>query len=204
MISLTSAFMLLAVSAADAQRGQLYRWVDENGTVHYSQQPPPDLKSAHSRMNNGRREDFDRELSGEELAAQQAAEEESEEMAELMTSERDRLRRTYSQPSDITRARDERLQGLESTLESTQATLRLQRNQLRQMVNQAADRIRRGARVSDDQIANVNRLRSAISDTEAYIASKHEEREEILLEFENELSLYQALVQRRQSERDGG
>lgn len=41
MRAMLVAAVLLAVALAGAQAQQLYRWVDKDGRVHYTQQPPP-------------------------------------------------------------------------------------------------------------------------------------------------------------------
>ena len=38
----------LAVISLDVQAGELYRWVDSTGVVHYSDMPPPKSEQAES------------------------------------------------------------------------------------------------------------------------------------------------------------
>ena len=50
MRAMLVAAVLLAVALAGAQAQQLYRWVDKDGRVHYTQQPPPpDAKNVQRR-----------------------------------------------------------------------------------------------------------------------------------------------------------
>jgi hypothetical protein len=39
-------FLLPLVLTITAEAGELYKWVDENGVVHYSQTPPPNTESS--------------------------------------------------------------------------------------------------------------------------------------------------------------
>ena len=39
------AFLIVALCAATALAGDLYRWVDEEGRVHYADSPPPGVKA---------------------------------------------------------------------------------------------------------------------------------------------------------------
>lgn len=41
MRAMLVAAVLLTVAVAGAQAQQMYRWIDKDGTVHYTQQPPP-------------------------------------------------------------------------------------------------------------------------------------------------------------------
>ena len=50
MRAMLVAAVLLAVALAGAQAQQMYRWVDKDGRVHYTQQPPPpDAKNVQRR-----------------------------------------------------------------------------------------------------------------------------------------------------------
>lgn len=50
MRAMLVAAVLLAVALAGAQAQQMYRWVDKDGRVHYTQQPPPpDAKDVQRR-----------------------------------------------------------------------------------------------------------------------------------------------------------
>ncbi|MEF8833405.1 MAG: DUF4124 domain-containing protein [Halofilum sp. (in: g-proteobacteria)] len=95
------AFVLLWVSAAGA--GEMHRWVDESGEVHYTDAPPPE---------SARRARPD-EASGQGDAAARAREEAAAaEQAEQ--SRRDRmLWESYSSVADIERTRDRRLEALD-------------------------------------------------------------------------------------------
>ncbi len=68
-VAACGVLVLGVMTAASAQ--QVYRWVDVNGVVHYSDQPPPDKKSAQV-VNV--RTSKSAKLSPEEIAAADAAE----------------------------------------------------------------------------------------------------------------------------------
>ena len=55
MRAMLIAAVLLAVALAGAQAQQMYRWVDKDGRVHYTQQqPPPDAKDVQRRSTASR------------------------------------------------------------------------------------------------------------------------------------------------------
>lgn len=41
VLSLTIAMLIAATSASAAKKSKFYKWTDENGVVHYTQDPPP-------------------------------------------------------------------------------------------------------------------------------------------------------------------
>ncbi len=103
----TSALMLLAllwVSAVDA--GELHRWVDESGEVHYTDAPPPE---------SARSVDPDRAQEEEDAAARERDEAAAAESAEQ--ARRDRvLWESYSSVADIERTRDRRLEAVDGEI----------------------------------------------------------------------------------------
>jgi hypothetical protein len=98
MISL--ALLLLAVPAMAAAGEEMYRWVDANGEVHYSDQPPPpeitDYKSitrsgaAADTSYEGQFETENRAEKEAEFQRRRAQELEEEAKAEQVTAERKR------------------------------------------------------------------------------------------------------------------
>lgn len=46
----TAALLLAGVLAAGSAQAQVYRWVDKDGKVHYSDNPPPDAKVDQRKM----------------------------------------------------------------------------------------------------------------------------------------------------------
>ncbi|MDZ7787734.1 MAG: DUF4124 domain-containing protein [Halofilum sp. (in: g-proteobacteria)] len=98
------AFVLLWAPAAGA--GELHRWVDEGGDVHYTDAPPPE-----SARSAGPDEAEDKE-DADARARQEAAEAERAER-----SRRDRiLWESYSSVADIERTRDRRLEAVDGEI----------------------------------------------------------------------------------------
>ncbi|MFT4174607.1 MAG: glutaredoxin family protein [Rhodocyclaceae bacterium] len=52
--SLRLAVALLAIIAAGASHGEVYRWVDKNGKVNYSDNPPPDANIEQRKINDNK------------------------------------------------------------------------------------------------------------------------------------------------------
>lgn len=52
-IRIVTAIPLLLAACAAAQAGSYYKWTDGQGTVHYSQTPPPDQGSKPVYINDG-------------------------------------------------------------------------------------------------------------------------------------------------------
>jgi len=117
----------LAVSAVSAQR--LYRWVDENGVVHYGDRIPPEYADRDRTVLNSQGVAVDREegvLTPAELEEieRQRALEAAARNARAEIARRDRmLLETYLSVADIENLRDSRLEMLESQVTVTEIYL---------------------------------------------------------------------------------
>lgn len=127
---------VVCLTSAVAFAGPLYRWVDENGQVHYGDRIPPRYAKQQRDELNDRGvvvESRERQKTAEEAAA--AAEAERQAAAEAAAAEEqaryDRyLLTSYNSVADLMAQRDERLTMLDSRLElarksvaDTEATL---------------------------------------------------------------------------------
>jgi len=121
-LALTALFF--GVTQAPAQ--SLYRWVDENGQVHYGDHVPPAYSQQDREVLNEHGvpiRSIDGAATEEELAERDrvAAEREAERLAELRQANRDRiLLDTYLSVDEIVRLRDQRLDLLEAQVTVTE------------------------------------------------------------------------------------
>lgn len=117
----------LATSVVSAQR--LYRWVDENGNVHFGDRVPPEYADRDRSVLNSHGVVVDREegaITSAELdeIERQRARELAEREARAETARRDRmLLETYLSVADIERLRDSRLEMLDSQVSVTEIYL---------------------------------------------------------------------------------
>lgn len=99
------ALALLWTPAVGA--GELHRWVDENGAIHYTDAPPPE---------SARAEDPDGEQAQEDAGARAREDAAAAEHAER--SRRDRvLWESYSSVAEIERTRDRRLESVDGEID---------------------------------------------------------------------------------------
>jgi hypothetical protein len=139
-----AALVLFAVPAAAILAQPLYRWVDDDGVVHFGDRVPPEYadRSRHRLNTQGVAVGYEEGvLSDEERAAQAEAaalaEEEARQRAEV--ARRDRmLLDTYLSVADIERLRDQRLELLESQIQVTQLYVNNLRERLQRLHTEAS------------------------------------------------------------------
>jgi hypothetical protein len=138
------AAALIAVSAIPALAQPLYRWVDEDGVVHFGDRVPPE-HAARSRQllnNQGVQVGFEQGVLSEAERAEQAAAAELEEQARRERTEiarRDRmLLDTYLSVADIENLRDQRIGLLDSQIQVTEIYLTNLRQRLQRLHGEAS------------------------------------------------------------------
>lgn len=201
--------LLLAVLLHPANAAKLYRWVDENGKVHYSDQVPPE----HARQ--GRDELNEQGITVDSVesapspeqmeAARAQARKEAEERKELEEQRRrDRLLlNSYTSVADIERAREKEIAAVQSTVDMTRAAQESQRRQIAKLVHRAAELERSGNPVPDELLADMERVRGKIQERTDYIEGKRAEQARIYADFEQDLERYRELTEEEEEDAEG-
>ena len=133
-------------------QAQAYKWVDEDGKVHYSQTVPPEKSEIErERLSDSGvlvEEPLYRTLpSGEPPAS---PEEEAERVERLRAEQRDRSLRVYSSQRQLEAARDQALSMLEGEMKLARSGYTNQLESLERLVDFAAAQDRSGRAVSSD------------------------------------------------------
>ncbi len=164
--------LALAIGAAGLAQAQskptgpkLYRWVDKQGKVHYDDALPPeavDQARTEYKTSTGRTVgQVDRALTPEERAAQAAAAEAAVE-AQKGAAEQQRLEgimmASYETEMDMRRAYGERIGLLQTTIDSTNISIRSLDENLATMLSQASDTELDNRRVLDDRAKMIRDL----------------------------------------------
>ena len=193
---LSTLVLILAADAALAQK--LYRWTDENGKVHYTDQLPPEAaKAARDELNQAGRsvEHVERAMTPEERAvweAEQAKLAEAARLAEEQAKMDEVLLASYVTEGDLERAYDERFDLLDRNITSTEASAASQSKSLTDLLNHAAGLERSGQPVPVNIAQSIVRTRTQARDQLAYLAKHRADRSELQKDFDAALARYRA------------
>jgi hypothetical protein len=207
MLPVLLALLALAAAAAaaapsaptshDSKRPIAYRWVDENGVVHYGDNVPPQYANKDRALINGQGVEVGH-LDGERSAAELAAEQRAR-AAELAQKQHDHfLMSTYTSVKDIEALRDERLDQLNGQRVAAEQYLESLRSRLASLQTRALGfapyTSTPGARRMPDDLAEnlvrtVNELRVQ---TNAY-AAKNAEEAQLRSQFQADIERYREL-----------
>ncbi len=190
---------MLAGAAADAEAQKLYRWVDKDGKVHYSDKvPPSEVDQARQELNTqGRTVDsVDRALTPEEQAAADRAAQEAE-VARKAKEAQDRMDQmllsSYDQESDLKRAYDERFDLLDQSIVSAETGIKSQERSLADILAHAAELERSGKPVGDSVKASIDLSRRQVQQQNEYLKKRQDERAALEQEFAETVARYREL-----------
>ncbi|MCB1582251.1 MAG: DUF4124 domain-containing protein [Marinicella sp.] len=173
---------LLILTLSTSAFGKLYKWVDENGKVHYSDKMPPDqIKHEHQELNkNGvvketvkrALTDEERKIKAQELQKLRELEEQKRLEAERRERERNTILKSYSNAGQILHLKNERISALNRNIEMAEDNLVIQNRNLDDMLKRAADKERSGEVVSDVFLEQIEVIRTQIENQKIFIQEK--------------------------------
>lgn len=185
--------LLLVAGAVPAQTPNLYRWVDDQGNIHYSDvMPPTEVEKGHTRLSpEGLRvrtvppaktpEEIQRERELARLRAQQ------QRMLEQQRADDRVLLNTFQSVDDLIMTRDGNLSDIDTMIQFKKGNIRRQQDWLTKLRADAADLERKGEIVPDqlrDRIAGTER---AIEEALAAIVEREQQKQQIRKKFDRDL-----------------
>lgn len=196
---LLSAAVALALSAGVVDAQKLYRWVDRDGKVHYSDSVPPEAVDQERETLNeqGMTVDrVDRALTADERAAQEAELAEAE-RARQAKEEQDKqdaiLLGAYASAADLERSFKERFDLVEQTIESGRIGIRSQEKSLAEMLAHAAELERNGKPTGQQIHDSIMAARKQVAQQREFLSKREAERDALQVEFEATQARYRAL-----------
>lgn len=209
-VAIAACLGLLIATAAGA--AEVYRWVDEEGNVHYSQSLPPDFKDkGHDVLNSsGIVVDEDLKLTPEPPPALPSQDEPQElprdssglprpkalySEAELQQRQDNFLMLRYGSEQEILDAMDVEIRQLDYDRQLLETSRKDMLATYRGQVRQAGHHQRAGTAVAPDLFRDINRLSSRLDENARSINGLEQREMKIRSDFEAQLERYRYLVE---------
>ncbi|WP_367155312.1 DUF4124 domain-containing protein [Methylomonas sp. HYX-M1] len=198
LLPLAVAYWLVAAPAAYAKK--MYRWVDENGNVYFSDQVPPDqVKHKRETLNQDARilDSVDKAKSAEELSQQQRLQSlrrEQNKLIEKQAASDKVLLATYRTLDDINRAFENKMalmDGKQRVLEGNKQRLE---QQLLQQQQQAAENERNGRTIPEKLIADIASTEQQIKQADLDLQRHAVDRQAAEKEFRADIARFEILT----------
>lgn len=169
---------LLAVAAAPAHAGKLYRFTGADGGLVLSSSIPNDRVPLGYDVIDSRSGRLLHKVAPQLTPAEAAAKAERERRIGVCKIAQRRVQTMYESDADIDDAETKALQSLETRVVNAQANLTHLQNQRSKLEDQAARLERNGTGVTPRLIANLERANTQIKNLELEIAQRHLEQDE--------------------------
>jgi hypothetical protein len=179
---------------------RLYKWIDAEGQVHYSNQLPPEAAKGEREVINeqGRTLKLYRApLTAEEKAEQKQIDElekKKRELAEKRAIHDRSLLATYSNTDDMYVAMDGKLSAVASVIKLTNSRIHSLQNRLLELTEDAASYERSGKQLPDNLQRQIINLREQITQNKAFAEDKKLEMVDIRLQSEADIRRFTELT----------
>lgn len=181
LLILLSAFLLVLAPFATA--GTLYRWVDSDGKVHYSDKVPPEEVDKARTLLNERGLKIDsvgRARSPEEIARDKELARMRVEQRRLIEEQKaaDRvLLRTFRSEDDIKMTLNGKLTAIDVQIQVIRSNIKRMKQKLGSLQKGAAALERQGRRISKNFLKDIGNTRAALKDGYASIVRSERRKE---------------------------
>ncbi|ODU43345.1 DUF4124 domain-containing protein [uncultured Aquimonas sp.] len=197
--ALLAPALLLSLLSAPVLAQKLYRWVDAEGKVHYTDTLPPEaVDQARDEINSSgvTVNRVERALTEEERAAKRIADAEAERQANLK-AEQDKmdaaLMGSYATEADLARAYRERFDLLDQSLEAARVGIRSQEKSLEDQLAHAGSLERGGKPVPATVQSSIAAARKQVEDQREYLRRRETELQNLQAEYDRILQRYRLL-----------
>lgn len=197
VLVISLVFLLLAISTGNAAK--LYRWVDEEGNVHYTDTiPPTQVKRGHQELSKDgvrtrevprakTQEEVERERELKRLRAEQ------QRLIEEQKAEDRVLLRTFRSEDDIQLAREGKLAAIDAQIKVVQGNIRRHQQRLAAFQHRAATAERSGKAASVSLLANLETTVQNINQAYSSIERKEQSKKAIRETFGRDLNRFREL-----------
>ena len=199
--------MMSTLFMASAQAG-LYRWIDENGVVHYGDKVPAKyLKQEHDELNEQGTtvKKHDRAMSAAEKADKKREEAERKRLENEKRAQalRDRvLTDTYTTERDLVAARDARLDAIDSQLQLSKDIIESSKVNVTK-TEELIERIKKSGRmVPEVTYAKLEREKLQLATQQGVQQGHRIKREDVIVQFNDYIERFRELMAEKQKKRD--
>lgn len=189
--------------AADKSSGstshRLYKWVDEQGKVHYGDKVPPEYAKQERKVLNEQGvavKTLEAAKTPEQIAEEErlAAQRKEQERIAAEQAAHDRmLLATFTTEDDMVMTRDGKIAAIDGVLRVTRDRIDNIEENLSQLTREAAELERAGKPIPDTLHEEILGARGQIQRYLDYIASKRREQEDIRAQFEADIRRFREL-----------
>lgn len=191
--------LMLALLPLQSESARLYKWVDEQGNVHYGDKVPPEYSRQERKVLNDQGVQVDTleaaktpEQIAEERRLEEIRREEERKAARQRAHDR-MLLSTFTTEDDMIMTRDGKIAAIDSVIRITRGRIDKLEQEIEEDTRRAANLERAGRAVPKDLDERIAGNRERIQRYEDFIESKQAEQEAIRRQFEADIRRFREL-----------
>lgn len=197
-----NAILLLALCLAGigvAHAGKVYKWVDKNGQVHYTNTPPPEAAQQDRTVLDEHGNVTDKlrgAMTPEEIEAErqrQAKIEAQERLAQEQAAKDSMLLQTYTTVEEMQLARDGRIAALEAQVKVASGAISSLETQLAGLEQRAATVQQNGSPVPEQLQGEIEDTRQELLNNQKFLMARKEEQNDIRNRFDTDIARFKEL-----------
>ena len=195
--------VLMVCTSINASAGKLYKWVDEDGNVHYGDAiPPENIVNKHSTISDKgvklesidkAKSEKERRLAQEKAAEQKRLAEEQARFNKIQKAYDQRLLHTYTSESELIRMRDRQISTIEGSITLTRSNINKLEIQLEKYSNEAKNADPE-SKAGKAVFTNLDETRKQINEYKQFISNRRNEQEKIKSQFNRDLKRLRQLL----------
>lgn len=208
MRSLVFIMSLLLFASSSAVQAKMYKWVDENGQVHFGDKVPVQyMEKAHDELNNrGLMVKHHQAAKTEAERAEEkrlAQEQKQKELEEKRRKQRDRvLLDTYTTERDLVVARDARLDAVDSQIQLAENIISDSNKKIESLENQVLQIKASNREVPADVYQRIDSEKQQVK-VQSRLKKEHDKRRaEISQQFEGYIARFKVLKAEQKTKRE--
>jgi hypothetical protein len=200
--AITTGFLIAVVSSAAfaAEHERVYRWVDEEGQIHYGDSIPPEYSDLPKQVLNEHAvtvEHLEGRKTEEQLAAE-AKEKELEMQRELQLRADKALLATYLTVEEIIMHRDRRIELFQAQARVTELYLRNLERRLSKLKREASkyrpySEDPDAPLINEDLVADIKETQDTIARHQKNLLKFQEDEQQMVARFEGDINRFKAL-----------
>lgn len=180
--------LTLALMLANPVTAEMYRWVDDNGNVYYTDRIPPDrINRDRTIMNKhgievetispDRPEDIARKQLQEKLVSAR------QEMLKRRESEDSNLLQQYRSEEEILEKRNQHVRTFDIQIHGVESNIKRIRHKLIALQTEIDERQQKGNKVGEDKLQDLTRMHDRVTRETARMQSLEERKQEVIDEY---------------------
>ncbi len=192
ILSNSLAYVLAALTTtSSAYAADLFRWQDEQGKTHYTDQVPPEYLKEGYRVISEQGLTIRTIRSTSDIESSRAPS--TPEIPKQQALEDQRLLMTYSNEDEIIATRDRKLADTQAMLDLTQETISLLETQFRQLAKEASDFEKRGKPIPESLLSQISNTRRKMEKHQTKLGQGASDISNIKQAFDETLQRYRQL-----------